>query len=247
MRPEFDGAAVEFIRHVTVVLPAHNEAATLGRSLRSIDEALSGLPTGVTGSCVVVLDRCRDDSANVVTDSMRHLRSTPRVVSTEVGRAGAARDLGTRTALEGRQDLHTVWLANTDSDTVVPANWLRVQLDLANRGADAIAGIVQLDVDSDQRLRRAFRASYAVGRDGTHGHVHGANLGVRADVLMAVGGWRHLPTGEDHDLWSRLRPSGTCVSSTEIVVRTSGRLVGRAPRGFAADLAAIADAGLTVA
>ena len=42
-----------------------------------------------------------------------------------------------------------------------------------------------------------------MARDGTHRHVHGANLGVRADLLDAVGGWRRLHTGEDHDLWQR--------------------------------------------
>ena len=78
---------------------------------------------------------------------------------------------------------------------MVPSDWLSLQLELADRGADAVAGIVELDVDADDRLRRAFGASYAVGRDGTHRHVHGANLGVRADLQYAVGGWRHLRNG----------------------------------------------------
>jgi hypothetical protein len=144
-------------------------------------------------------------------------------------------------------DVRHIWLANTDADTVVPADWLNVQLDLADHGADAVAGIVELDVDADDRLRQAFGASYRLGRDGTHRHVHGANLGVRADVYRAVGGWRHLRTGEDHDLWKRLLAAGTCVSATASVVRTSGRLAGRAPHGFAADLATIVGQSQTVA
>ena len=90
------GGAVEPIRHVAVVMPARDEAATLIRTLRSIDNALANVPAGVTGACVVVLDSCRDDSARVVTDAMRHVCSTPIVVSTDVACAGAARDLGTR-------------------------------------------------------------------------------------------------------------------------------------------------------
>ena len=239
---------VDQIQHVTVVIPARDEAANLWRTLRSIDDALSSLPRGVTGECVVVLDSCRDDSARVAATTLARSRWGSLVVETDVACAGAARELGARAAL-GRiaHEPRHVWLANTDADTVVPSDWLRVQLALADRGADAVAGIVELDVDADERLRRAFGASYTLGRDGTHRHVHGANLGVRANVYGAVGGWRHLHTGEDHDLWRRLQTAGTCVSATASVVRTSGRLAGRAPLGFADDLAAIAGQGLTVA
>jgi glycosyltransferase involved in cell wall biosynthesis len=239
---------VDPIRHVTVVIPARDEAAALSRTLRSIDHALSSLPCGTTGECVVVLDSCRDHSARVTADALTQWRSPSIVLETDVACAGAARELGSRVALErAAHDVRHIWLANTDADTVVPADWLNVQLDLADHGADAVAGIVELDVDADDRLRRAFGASYRLGRDGTHRHVHGANLGVRADVYRAVGGWRHLRTGEDHDLWKRLLAAGRCVSATASVVRTSGRLAGRAPHGFAADLATIVGQGQTVA
>lgn len=239
---------VEHIRQMTVVIPARDEATTLARCLGAIDDALSALPSGLTRACVVVLDSCRDDSVRVVSDTVRHLRTAPIVLQTNAACAGAARDLGTRLALDqAGHDLRHIWLANTDADTVVPGDWLTVQLDLADRGADAVAGIVDLDAGVDERLRRAFGASYALGHDGTHRHVHGANLGVRADLLQEVGGWRHRRTGEDHDLWRRLLTAGRCVSTTASVVRTSGRLAGRAPDGFAADLAAIIEPDRTVA
>ncbi len=239
---------VEHISQMTVVIPARDEATTLARCLRAIDDALSVLPSSITRACIVVLDSCRDDSIRVVNDSSRHLRTAPTVLQTNAACAGAARDLGTRVALDlAGHDLRHVWLANTDADTMVPPDWLTVQLDLADHGADAVAGIVDLDPDVDEGLRRAFGASYALGRDGTHRHVHGANLGVRADILHEVGGWRHRRTGEDHDLWRRLLTAGQCVSTTASVVRTSGRLAGRAPDGFAADLAAIVEPDRTVA
>ena len=75
--------------------------------------------------------------------------------------------------------------------------------------------------------------------DGSHPHVHGANLGVRADAYLKAGGWSHVETGEDHDLWSRLTEAGLRrLSSSAITVLTSGRRVGRAPNGFAEALAA---------
>lgn len=239
---------VEPLRHVTVVIPARDEAITLPRTLHSIDDALSELPRGVTGECIVVLDSCRDDSARVTAEALARSRWASRVVETDVACAGAARALGTRAVFDRLvHEPRHVWLANTDADTVVPADWLRVQLDLANQGADAVAGIVELDIDADERLRRAFGAAYTLGRDGTHRHVHGANLGVRANVYGAAGGWHHLHSGEDHDLWKRVQVAGTCVSTTASVVRTSGRLAGRAPCGFADDLTALVEDGLTVA
>jgi hypothetical protein len=75
--------------------------------------------------------------------------------------------------------------------------------------------------------------------DGTHPHVHGANIGVRADVYLEAGGWTPLETGEDHDLWNRLSGSGcTKRSIAQLKVITSGRRIGRAPHGFAEALAA---------
>ena len=88
-----------------------------------------------------------------------------------------------------------------------------------------------------------FAASYDLPSDGTHRHVHGANMGTRGDVYLLAGGWRRLHTGEDHDLWARLGQVTKCVSSTAITVRTSARLVGRAPAGFARDIARMVAAG----
>lgn len=239
----------DVIRHVAVVVPACDESATIGGTLHSISAAFRRLPSRVSGSCVVVLDNCTDDTAQVVAAGVGRRRTpAPVVVSSRYACAGAARGLGARTALRGLDlPLRSIWLANTDADTSVPRDWLVDQVALAERGVDGVAGIVELDARVDERLRRAFDRTYVLGRDGTHHHVHGANLGVRANRYMAVGGFRPLRTAEDHDLWNRIRAVGNCVSTTSVVVRTSGRLVGRAPSGFAGDLAHLAATGLTVA
>ncbi|MGB0114120.1 MAG: glycosyltransferase [Ilumatobacteraceae bacterium] len=234
-----------------MVVPARNEASTIGGTVSSISTALHALPDNISTTFVVVLDCCTDDTADVLENAVRRSprwSTPPVVVRSSFGCAGAARALGVRTALDHvRGPLRSVWLANTDADTSVPSTWLVEQVALADRGADGVAGIVDLDDSADERLRRAFGRSYALGLDGTHHHVHGANLGVRADRYLQVGGWRAMQTGEDHDLWNRVRVVGDCVSTTSVVVRTSGRLAGRAPAGFASDLADLAGSGLTVA
>ena len=88
--------------------------------------------------------------------------------------------------------------------------------------------------------------TYQINSDNTHPHVHGANLGMRADAYLAAGGWNPLTTAEDHDMWGRLRAhTGAHLSDARLQVLTSGRRTGRAPLGFAGALAKHNDAGST--
>lgn len=80
-----------------------------------------------------------------------------------------------------------------------------------------------------------------------NGHVHGANLGIRADVLRRGGGFPPLAVHEDVRLIERVRAQGArVVASAGAEVCMSGRLVGRAPDGYARylreDLLRLADA-----
>ncbi len=89
------------------------------------------------------------------------------------------------------------------------------------------------------KFPRASGPANSIYADGTHPHIHGANLGVRADRYVDVGGWADLKTAEDHDLWGRLRRTGArLLSSAHLQVVTSGRRIGRAPSGFAGALMA---------
>ncbi len=132
--------------------------------------------------------------------------------------------------------LHHIWFANTDADTVVPADWLVCHLRWAEAGAAAVAGVVEVDsfADHPPEVPGRFSARYDGPPDRPHPHVHGANLGVRADAYRAAGGWRQLPIGEDHALWAALARTGhRVVSSRASKVTTSGRAVGRLRGGFA--------------
>ena len=163
-------------------------------------------------------------------------------MSIDAGVVGVARAAGTRLMLERYAGALTrCWIANTDADCIVPPAWLRTQLDIADRGTEAIAGTVSVDNFSEHRQEVAarFRASYLIDPNGSHPHVHGANLGVRADAYIRAGGWSDFTTAEDHDLWKRLARIGARRQSTSsVTVETSGRRKGRAPNGFADALAA---------
>jgi cellulose synthase/poly-beta-1,6-N-acetylglucosamine synthase-like glycosyltransferase len=223
--------------HVGVVIPARDEALTIERTVASVLAALDRA-TRVAGCAVVVVaHRCEDDTA----DRARVvLGDAGTVAATRTSTVGAARAIGVHHATRRLgAPLDRTWIASTDADTVVGPDWIERQLDLADQGVAAVAGIVALG-DAEPHLAARFRRSYRAGvAGGTHEHVHGANLGVRADVLRHHGGWHPLRSGEDQDLWRRL--AGTEVRhDPRLVATTSARLQGRAPEGFAADLARLA-------
>jgi Glycosyl transferase family group 2 len=141
------------------------------------------------------------------------------------------------------RDRSHIWLANTDADTHVGDDWIAVQLRLADQGVTAVAGIVHLASGGCAAAHEIYRDTYLTSADGTHSHVHGANLSVRADAYEDVGGWSNLALAEDHCLWGRLRRKGWRVSSpVSSVVTTSARLKGRAKGGFADTLLACVEA-----
>ena len=225
--------------HVGVLIPARNEEALLPRCLESVITACLRLPPEVTVDVVVSVD-CSTDQTLAIAKRMLYGRGS--AVLTDAGAVGSAREAAAHVVLgRYRGPLDRCWLANTDADTYVSPNWLFDQLTLAGDNIDAIAGTVDVDSFEEHNLGvdQRFRTTYLLYPDGSHPHVHGANLGVRADAYVRSGGWGLQATAEDHDLWQRLRGNGAnCISSAGLRVWTSGRRVGRAPFGFADALAA---------
>lgn len=224
------------VRAVAVVVPARDEAPRIGCCLASVSAAVRGL--GVPTSVLVVADHCADATAAVAAQAgaLVLVRS-----GDPSGGVGAARAAGCEGVLGRLAGLHPrdVWLASTDADSLVPPGWLSAQLALAAADHAAVAGTVTLAVDDSladsarSRWQRAYRRR--------HGHVHGANLGVRADAYLAVGGFPRVPAHEDLGLVDRLVAAGHRVARPAgPPVTTSARLVGRAPVGVAADLRALA-------
>ncbi len=225
--------------HIAVLIPARDEQELLPRCLRSVLEARMHLSSDATSDLIVVVDRSTDDTLQLA----RHMvGEAGEVIETQAGCVGAARALAAQLALDRYTgSAERCWLANTDADCEVPGTWLRDHLAFARSGVSAVAGIIGVDAfgEHEPHVPECFRRSYLIHADGTHPHVHGANLGVRADAYLQAGGWQNLSTAEDHDLWERLQHQRSLqVADASLRVSTSGRRTGRAPRGFADALAA---------
>ena len=224
---------------VAVLIPARNEEVLLTHCLESVIGAVDSLPVTIKATIVLVSDCSTDRTAEI---AYRLIGGRGSVLHTRAGTVGTARALAASYAIEKTTaPLSNFWLANTDADCIVPSVWLSDQIDFAASGIEAVAGIIAVDSFEEHgtEVPARFRASYSIYDDGTHPHIHGANLGVRADRYVNIGGWADLKTAEDHDLWGRLRRTDARVfSSAKLQVVTSGRRVGRAPSGFAGALAA---------
>lgn len=213
------------IDRVAVVIPARDEEALIGRCLDSVIAAAGSVTAAVT--VTVVADGCLDRTADIARSYLG-----VRVVEIESSNVGTARARGSREALaELAEPLGAVWLANTDADSIVPENWLSAQIQLADAGCDVMIGTVRPDfAELSPEQVAAWTATHTPGTP--NGHVHGANLGVRASAYLAAGGYRTLPEHEDVDLVARLAGFET-VASDAGEVTTSARRFGRTPGGYA--------------
>ncbi len=226
-------------------IPALNEEACVDACVMSVLASAKRIELPVV--VVVAADRCTDGTAGQAQAAIDRFIDRGRVrgvvLSGDHGGAGGARAAAIDAALSLLPATPVrSWLASTDADTTVPEDWLEAQLHWAEQGADGVAGLV--DVDWDERppwLAASYAAS--IVPDGTgygHRHVHGANLGLRAHRWLQVGGCGPALVGEDHELWRRLRAVGAQLHGIDDVrVRTSGRMVARAPLGFSGYLAGL--------
>jgi glycosyltransferase involved in cell wall biosynthesis len=222
---------------IGVVIPARDEAARLDRCLAAVTASVAALRRTRAGAAlgirvVVVADACTDRTTDVLT----RWPGVGTVIS-DAGRVGAARAAGvhevfTSLTADGISP-HTTWIANTDADSAVPPGWLATHAAAAGRGAALLLGTVRPDSHELDRVveRRWYRRHRLA--DG-HTHVHGANLGVRADWYRVAGGFPPVARDEDVALATAVLAAGGTVERTgESPVLTSARLAGRAPGGMA--------------
>jgi hypothetical protein len=177
---------------------------------------------------IVVLDACTDSSADIAACfPVEVIRTNGRCV-------GAARAHGAAHALKAGAR----WLAFTDADTEVSADWLTAQLALDSELVCGTVSVARWPAGCEALARR-FSELYT-DADG-HRHIHGANLAISADTYRNAGGFAPLKAHEDVALVKAAIATGAIVAwSARPRVFTSGRLVGRAKEGFADYLHALA-------
>jgi hypothetical protein len=245
--------------HVVVAVPARDEADGIAATLRSVCASLDeARRRGLVRSTLVEVaaHRCVDLTASRAVEVLRGRRGCRVTRDDDSVTVGEVRDLAVRRALarlarpgppaSGHGALRRTWVLSTDADTCVAPGWVRdILAEAARTGAVGVVGLAPLDVwqggaagaASYERLLAAKMREDPVHQ---HDHVYGANLAVRADAYLDVGGFSHVRHGEDQALVDALAARGHALLRTRaITVTTSGRLRGRAAGGLAERLATI--------
>ena len=232
-----------------VVIPARDEEERIGACLEAL--ARQTLPRS-SFETIVVLDACRDETARAVAIAAAELGLQLCTLPGPGQGAGAARRVGMDAAAARLLDAGRPQglIACTDADSLPAPDWLARQLEHVGVGAQAIAGMIELDLERDdavppgvlgrrerdaaERLRRVRMTDPAA----SHHHFAGASIGVTATAYRRVGGLEPRPALEDAAFAGRLERNGIpIVRPADVRVRTSARLRGRARRGLSVDLA----------
>jgi cellulose synthase/poly-beta-1,6-N-acetylglucosamine synthase-like glycosyltransferase len=228
------------IDSIVVVVPACNEQDLIGECLSAVDVAVRHLHDdrpAIGVETLVVLDACDDQTAARV---LAH--PSVGAVSCNLQCVGAARALAVAHMLDRVARPSTAWIASTDADSRVPPDWLTAMLGFADDEVDLVLGTVlpdDLPTSAFNRWLQRHRLTEG------HPHVHGANLGIRADTYLAVGGFAPLYVGEDVALAQRAVEAGATIARTATIpVVTSARLRGRLAGGFATYLNTVSKEGV---
>ncbi len=230
---------------IAICVPIRNEQATLPDLLRALERLEQD--RGDRIAICLLLDGCSDDSvpiASAYRDRSRHA-VTLRDVAVSRGNAGSARHRSMLMGLDAIGDGEG-WLLTTDGDSVPARDWL-TRMKYALGASDLVAGRILRIVDTasplQDRIERYYDRLFALRRQCdpvpweaaiTHHCTGGANIGIRAGVYRALGGFAPVPSGEDARLIDEAERAGMRVRrDATCVVRTSDRRDGRTAGGLA--------------
>jgi hypothetical protein len=222
--------------HVGVCLPVHNEQDTLPQALAALTGAMRALVCGgIECRLAIVLDDCSDRSGMLVHQWVNEVTDiSTLVVNCAAHNVGIARQAGCLALIESWSTLEPsqIWLATTDADSEVPTQWLTHQVECMSRKIDFWAGRVEITDWSGRLTTTALLWGRAYCRESAP--IHGANIGINAQLFLEVGGFPPLVTGEDEALRRAVsRTPSIIFHDWRMPVRTSARPQARAPLGLA--------------
>lgn len=196
---------------VSVVLPTHNRAAFLERAIKSVLEQ-----TEKNIELIVVDDASTDGTSELL---IHLVNSDPRIKilrNSESLGGGGARNVGI-SASSGE------WVAFLDDDDEWIETKLRCQLDKLKACPSAIACSCNFEQHFSSGASRIVRLPENVT---LHQLLQGSVLGGASmclcsrDVLSRIGGFdTKFKSGQDWDLWVRLRQEGDIVVCNETLVK----------------------------
>jgi len=178
------------------VVPVHQKAQFLEAALGSVVRAAAQSP----GTEVIAVDhRSADGSSELLQASFGPYC---RIVPVDAGTPAAVRNAGAAVASG------TV-LCFVDADVVIESDYVGRALEILDRTGAAATGCTVTVPRTDGWIARVWDQLHRPASDGWRAWLASANLVVRRDAFVRVGGFDpKLETGEDAELCQRLRSAG---------------------------------------
>lgn len=215
---------------ISIVIPAYNEEALIGKCLRSIEAQISASQHNaeIQDVEIIVVDNGSTDGTRRVVSAFPYVKivGEPRKGLSQARHAGFLAATG---------DL----VANVDADNVLPAGWLHYALERFKQDPKLVAlsgPLVYYDVSF--LYRAVFRIFYIVGYacdrivglfSGSGAMLQGGNYVVRHSVMKAINGYDTSIKfyGEDVALARRIteRRLGKIVWTFQFPMYSSGRRI----------------------
>lgn len=197
---------------ISVVIPAYNEESFIATTLKSI------LNQTYKNFELIVVDNNSDDKTGEIAKKF----GARVIVEKEKGVAWARQ--------AGFMAARGAIIACTDSDSIVPENWLEriaheFERDSSLAAFGGVGCLYSGAIDARAAGRYLFPLFWTIDKYLSGGwNLNGFNLAVARDAFLKIGGFRtDMKMGEDIDLAQRLRGIGKVDVDTGFSVYVSGR------------------------
>lgn len=237
---------------VVVAIPAKDECMCIGRCLA----ALAAQRDAPSPDIVLVLNNTTDGTAVTVRDMQARLPLRIHLHEVDLPPERAYAGWARKLAMDAAADLAGPGgvVLSTDADGYVAPDWIAANLRAIAAGADAVAGMAEIDPEDAALIPSvlheddARECGYAALLDELdalldpnlhdpmprHDQHSGASIAVTAEAYRRAGGIPPLPIGEDRGLFDALaRIDARIRHAPDVVVTVSGRIEGRAVGGMA--------------
>jgi len=197
---------------ISVVIPAFNEEKFIEKTLQSI------LNQDYKDFELIVVDNNSNDNTSKIAKDFG-----AKVIFEPLQGVGFARQKG---FMEAKGEI----IATTDADTILPSNWVSRIVEEFKKDKDLVAfgGLYSLYSGPMTAKIAVYYLSYPfwlLDKLFSHGWcLPGANLAVRKDAFLKIGGFRtDLKLGEDANISLRIKEVGKVKFDPDFLVQTSGR------------------------